>query len=226
MFERQMRYLLEHGYKSLTPPQFLEALDDPEAASEKSVFITFDDGYLDFYENAFPVLAELSMTATVFVITGVAGGKTGLWSGPAPHGILPLLSWPQIEEMTRAGISFESHSHTHAEMSKLSPAEMAEEAGKSKRILEERLGTPVRLFAYPYGDFNEAAKKAVAETGYEAGLAWASRGLDRFELRRRSVPPARTLIPFPLRLSPAYYAFRSVGRILPVHRWVRPSSAE
>lgn len=210
---RQMRYLASHGYTTLSSEQFCDLLDAPGSVPHRAVCLSFDDGWGDFYEDIFPILAELGLVATVFIVTAVVGGQYEAWSGPRPSVMPPTLSWSQIEEMSRAGMSFGSHTQTHPRMTNLSPSRLAEEVTVSKQVLEDHLGRPVSLFAYPYGVFDDAAKRAVRDAGYRAAFVWTSKELDRFELRRRSVTSSKHLFSFKLRLSRTYPAFLSLARL-------------
>lgn len=215
MFRRQMRYLAAHNYRTLTAEEFIAALNEPAQTPSNSILITFDDGYLDFYEHAFPVLTELGLTATAFLITDVLERGIAAWRGPHYLEMPSTLSWEQVVEMSRSGISFGSHGHTHRKMNELAANEAADETERSKALLEERLGKPVSLFAYPYGAVNEIAKDAVREAGFAAALAWTSQGTDRFELPRRAIAPARGMPSFRLRLSRTYPVLRRLAHMNP-----------
>lgn len=218
VFEHQMRYLASKGYRALNPQQLLDILDNPSHVPPKTVYLSFDDGWRDFYEDVFPVLAELGLTATVFVVTAMIDGGIEAWTGKRPERESAPLTWREIEEMSGAGISFGSHTHTHPMMSTLSPQQLEEEVRVSKQLLEDRIGMTVRLFAYPYGDFSDAAKEAVRQADYSAAFAWTSRGLDRFELRRRSIPPARHILAFQMRTWRVYPLLLRMARLNPAHR--------
>lgn len=218
MFRRQMRHLAAHGYHTLAPDEFVALLDDPSRSRRKSVLITFDDGYVDFYQQAFPLLEELGMTATVFLITDVVEHGLDAWAGPHPDDTPQVVSWTQIRKMSRAGIGFGSHSHTHRKMGELSAEALAAETSKSKAVLEEQLGKEINAFAYPYGQVSADAKRAVREAGYSCAFAWTSEGLDRFELRRRAVGPGSGLAPFRFRLSRVFPAMQRVAELAPSRR--------
>ena len=122
----------------------------------RGVAITFDDGYANFHGEAFPVLREFGFPATVFLVPGLCGGRNN-WPGNMP-GIptLDLLDWSQISELAREGVEFGAHSMTHADLSRLPVGAAREEVARSKLVIEKRLASPVRFFAWPFGRTNRA----------------------------------------------------------------------
>ena len=120
---------------------------------EKSILITFDDGYMDNYTNAFPILKELNMSATVFVIT--SGIDNGYY-----------MSSSQLKEMSDNGIDIESHTVNHLHLNQLSYEKQLEELKNSKDKLKSIIKKEITTVAYPFGDFNDNTKKAVKDAGY------------------------------------------------------------
>lgn len=176
-FLSQMRYLKKKGYASIS----LDELANIEMGGEsgagpgpkikspktKKLFaISFDDGYLDNYTNAFPVLKLFGFKATVFLATGFVGKKTQPIGSCAPSA---HMDWPQAKEMQRHGMSFQSHTCTHPDMTKIGVEQINRELNESRKEIEAHLGAPVRHFAYPYGRFNERVMERVKEAGY----AWS-----------------------------------------------------
>ncbi len=125
----------------------------------RTMALTFDDGYRSVYTDAFPVLASLGMSATVFLCTGRDAGP--LSAGLPSLGGRPMLSWGQIREMHRAGISFGAHTLTHPDLTRLAPREIEVEVRESQARIEDAIGAPVRAFAYPFGRFNRACLEVV-----------------------------------------------------------------
>ena len=156
-FEEQMKYLSENAYNPITLDTLYEALKGGSLPS-KSVILTFDDGYIDFYYNAYPILRRFSFKAVVFIPTGLAGGSY-------------YMSWDQIKEINQGNlVFFEAHSVNHVNLVSLSGNRLKYEISESKRILEENLGRKVNFFAYPYGLSDEQTWKAVEEAGYLGGV--------------------------------------------------------
>ena len=160
--EEQMKYLSEQGYSTITFETLYDGLKGGGLPS-KPIIVTFDDAYIDFYFNAYPILRRFNIHATQFIPTGLVGGSY-------------YLTWGQIKEMQSSGlISFEAHSIHHLNLNSLSDGQILEEINQSKKTLEENLGVPIRFMAYPYGLANERVQNLVKKAGF-AGSAgtWAS----------------------------------------------------
>lgn len=131
--------------------------------------ITFDDGYRDNAEVAAPILAQLGLPATFFLITGFIGtDRVAPWDEhlPAPPG---WMSWEQVRELHRAGFDLGAHTVNHVDMAEATPETVRSELKESKRTLEEFLGTRVDLFSYPFGGPNnitDDARTLVKEAGF------------------------------------------------------------
>lgn len=151
-FERQMNYLKNNNFKVISLRELVNAIQNNKKILRKTVVITFDDGYLDNYEKAFPILKKYNFHATIFINTATIGTTT-----TGRHGTrLPILSKEQIKHLLEQNlIDFESHSHSHAKLSSLDISKAEAEIAISKDLLQEILGSKVTLFAYPYGDFNQ-----------------------------------------------------------------------
>jgi peptidoglycan/xylan/chitin deacetylase (PgdA/CDA1 family) len=122
---------------------------------EKSLVITFDDGWADNYTNVFPILKEYGLTATVFVITGSVGQKN-------------YMDWNQLREMSGAGISIHSHTVSHKPLAQLSKAEIEYELKTSMKTLVDELGKKVIFLSLPHGVFNDQVLKIAQDAGYHA----------------------------------------------------------
>lgn len=213
LFERQIAYLARNGYRTLTPAEFVHAIDEA-AWPRKSLLLTFDDGYLDFYTHAFPILRDAGLSATVFLVCDVLEGGADAWRGPHPVPIPPTMNWPQVLEMRRHGMHFGSHGLSHAPLGGLGAKELADETAGSKAALERGLGEEVLLFAYPYGDCSERARAAAEAAGYAGALGVSPAQSRRYEIFRRVVRPAATTLPFRLRVSAAYPLLRGMSHVV------------
>jgi len=161
VFAEQMRALHQAGIHTLSLPAAAEALRS-ERVPVRSVVLTFDDGFENFYEHAYPVLRRYGFTATNFLVTDYCGKDNSWPSQPAHVERRPLLRWAQVREMSEAGIAFGAHSRTHPDLTRLSSGAAEEEIAASKRAIEQFLDRPVESFAYPYGAHNETVKRLTA----------------------------------------------------------------
>ncbi len=194
------------GYRTLDLVEAASLLQSGETIPEKSLVLTFDDGFRGVYENAFPILRRLGMTATVFLSVG---GPRSL----CPKGRLPslegrsMLSWEEIREMHGYGITFGAHTLTHPDLTGLTSDRVDHELGVSKRIIEDELGVPVDSFAYPFGLHNETVR-TLAQRYFSCAcsdtLGLARRGSDPFALERVDAYYLRTPGLFSLVSSPLF----------------------
>src|SRR5690606_25975578 len=144
-FAAQMAWLAEAGFTTLTLGELAAVRANQLALPPQPLVLTFDDGYRDFYEHAWPVLEHQGVKATVFAITGVVDHP-------------PYLTWDMLTALHESGlIEIASHTVTHRELPTLSAAEMEHELRQSKQDLESRLGLPVASFSYPVGRVNDEA---------------------------------------------------------------------
>lgn len=184
-FHAQMAHLRAH--RNVVPlVDLATALAGGRSLPAGSVAVTFDDGYLDNYEAAFPVLAKFSIPASVFLVAGSIGGEDGpsgggggtTGSGPGPgepgtsDGDIVFMTWAQAREMARGGVTFGSHTMTHPSLSGLGDGALAAELRDSKSLIERMLGTGIDSVAYPYGthrDVDAAVIAAARAAGYTHG---------------------------------------------------------
>ena len=190
LFRLHMQCLVRAGYQAVSLGQVLRCVEGGAAPSRKPIAITFDDGYAGLYHHALPVLRELGLTATVFLVADYLG-RPAEWERLAGDVAEPLLTVEQIREMTAAGIAFGSHTRSHPRLTSLAPRRAADEIGTSKAILERRLETPIEFLAYPYGAFDRAALDLARRAGY-LGACSTRRGVNRpgedpFALRRVNI---------------------------------------
>ncbi len=190
-FDAQLDYLQANGYTTLTVSQAVTMRNLPA----KPIVLTFDDGYTDFYKQAWPILRAHGMTATLFIVSDDIGGLNE-WDIVSNKGIpaTKLLNARQIISLDRAGVEIGSHSDTHPMMTQISERQMAQEALLSQERLTRLLGHRINAFSYPYGMYNDKvcayvanAKFKVActtdETTWRAGNG-ATLRLPRFNIAR------------------------------------------
>jgi len=157
-FDKQMKYLYDHGYHTISPDDLYNSLEGNAELPENPVLITFDDGYRDNYENAYPILQKYGFKGTIFVITSFLG-------------VYPnYITWDMAREMDANGISIESHTVDHKSMTDLTDEQLRSELVDSKRKAEEELGHEVDYMAYPTGTYNLHIAQLVKEAGYKAAF--------------------------------------------------------
>lgn len=155
-FKKQMQALKDAEYQAIPMSSFVSALLNNVALPEKSIVITFDDGYADVYENAFPVLKEIGWPATVYLIVDMMDEPN-------------QISYDQAKDLINSGWEIGSHTMSHANLTKADEL-LLYEVENSKFILENRLGVQVDTIAYPYGEQNESIDQTVEDAGYFAGM--------------------------------------------------------
>jgi peptidoglycan/xylan/chitin deacetylase (PgdA/CDA1 family) len=189
-FARQMTWLRKMGYRPIPLKEFLACRQDHHLVPVGSVIITFDDGYIDNYTHAYPVLREQNIPATIFLVSGYIGLKNK-WDGQNQLVDRQLLSWSQIQEMLEQGVEFGAHTCTHPLLTAIPSATAEEEITLSRRQLQKTLGESVDLFAYPYGEFDPSIQSMVQQAGFAAACS-VDAGLNTlitpvFSLRRTEI---------------------------------------
>jgi peptidoglycan/xylan/chitin deacetylase (PgdA/CDA1 family) len=176
-FEAQLAFLREQGYETISFKQLSFALARGDDLPPKPIIISFDDGYRDHYQNAFPLLKKYGYTGTFFVFTQVIDEYN-----------VDFLTWEMVIEMHRAGMEFGSHSYRHSDLTNRSVDFLVYEILGSKEAIEERTGEPVRAFCYPSGRYDELTTKVVASANFWSAVTteWgADHSYDnRFEMPR------------------------------------------
>jgi peptidoglycan/xylan/chitin deacetylase (PgdA/CDA1 family) len=160
LFEQAMARLHESGYRTLSLSELVKCLRRGGPFPERSLVITFDDGYQSVDEQAFPILQRHGYSATVFLTVGKNGNRT-------EQGRLPsmcnrsMLSWGEIREMQRWGIAFGAHTLTHPDLTRSYGEHLEAEIVKSKIVIEDALGAQVTSFAYPFGRYDDRSREIV-----------------------------------------------------------------
>lgn len=203
-FERQLAFLVRHRYQVLSLDALVGLFDRGEPMPWRSVAITFDDGYEEVYAIAWPLLKRFRVALTLFVT-------------PNEVGLPGFMSWHQIADMARDGVTIGSHTMNHRYLPLVSEDRLAEEIAQSKRVIEEQIGAPVHYLSYPVGGYTPLVQVAVKRAGYRAACttnrAWSRNGMDPFALRRIKVTE-RDGAPllFWAKLSGYYDVFRRLER--------------
>jgi peptidoglycan/xylan/chitin deacetylase (PgdA/CDA1 family) len=187
-FEEQLSYLRSEGYTTLGFDDMYRAFYAGEALPEKSVILTFDDGYVDNYQYAFPLLKKYNQKATFFVSTSYTDVNNR------------YMTKSQIKEMSEAGMDIESHIVNHADMAIMPPEVLSKELTDSKRTLEKWTNRDIFFIAYPYGSYNQQVVNEAQKAGYLMGISTRigknQKRNDPFGLFRFSVGPRTTISSF------------------------------
>jgi peptidoglycan/xylan/chitin deacetylase (PgdA/CDA1 family) len=183
-FEKQIRFLRRSGFYSVPLKRLGHCFRNPAGAG-RPIGITFDDGYKDFYTQAFPVLKENGFGATVFLPTAYIGRQ---FLG------MDCLSWNEVGELVQNGIEFGSHTVTHPILHVLGDQDLRAELRASKQEIEDRTGAEISLFSYPYAfpqedrEFTRRLSRILEECGYRWGVTTrigrADREQDPYSLKR------------------------------------------
>ena len=166
-FRQQMSLLKEKGYTTLTLNELYGFFINGNPIPEKSVVITFDDGYVDNYYNAYPILKEFHFNAVVFVITNNIDK------------VKNYLTSDQIIELDNNGVEIESHTVNHEKLSTLGYDKQFETLKNSKEFLENLLNKSIDYIAYPYGDWNKNTLLAVRNANYKMAFSTSGTWSDK-----------------------------------------------
>ncbi len=220
-FERQMCWLASSGYETIWPSDWIATRRGEKPLPSKPVLLTFDDGYAEMAEYAFPILDRLDLKAAVYVVTKRIG-LTNTWDEVNGHPTMRLMSADQIRRWARQRIEFGSHTRTHPRLTALNKDRLSDEIGGSREDLEAMLGAEVRSFAYPYGDGAESSnvREHVSRTYHTAMTVIAGRNAieaNPFELRRVRIQPSDSLADFERKLKFNQTMFSDVRRLVPRH---------
>lgn len=204
VFQRQMRFLKNNRYNVLSLEALADLIREKKKIPPRTLAITFDDGYRDNYEYAYPVLKKYNVAATIFVIVNEISRPQN-----------DRLSWDEIKEMQDSGlITFGSHALGAEPLVNIKArGDLKREIFESKKVLEEKLGRKVNAFSYPEAKFNDEIRQLVIEAGYKLAAAGA-RGKkfandDIFALKRVRISlSSNNLLVFWMKASGFYTLFK------------------
>jgi len=169
VFDSHMKYLHDDNY-SVINLQDLENRFDTQDSS-KYVVITFDDGFRDFFTTAFPILKKHNFSATVFLTTGFIHNERLSFKGKE------CMTWDEVRQLITKGISFGSHTVTHPQLSTLTHTEVEHEIQFSKESIEDKIGSSINTFSYPYKfpdekiQFKNMLRNMLQKHGYRYGVS-------------------------------------------------------
>jgi len=193
-FKIQMYILKFLGYKGVGLNEIIPYLLGEKKG--KVVGITFDDGYLDNFNYALPVLKKLNFSATCFIVSNLIG-KENIWDKNKGIHIKKLMNKNQIKYWIDSGLEIGSHTKNHVRLSQQNKEVLVEEIRDSKQYLETNFKVNIVSFCYPYGDFSLDVRNIVSNNGYKIATT-TKRGLakkeDDFLLLPRVLVNHRTFV--------------------------------
>lgn len=208
-FEKHLKYLKQKGFETITFKDLLNnKYKDRFNREKKQIILTFDDGYTDNYNYAFPLLKKYGFKCVIYLLSHLSYNKWDVEVKENPEHKFELMDMSMIKEMEEYGIEFGGHTKTHPKLATL-PIEIAqEEILTSKKVLEEKLGHALISFAYPYGNLNEDVKKIVKNSGYNFAVATDSGDIsfseDLFQIRRIGIFSTNNFFTFKRKVSGKY----------------------
>ncbi len=175
LFDQQMRYLKDNGYRVISLGELLRFLQYRHALPKRSVVITIDDGYISAYNIAYPILKKYSFNATIFIYTDFAGVARG------------AVTWDQLRDMKADGFEVGSHTLSHCDLTKKREGEndlaymarIKKELFMSKQIIDKKLEQDTIYLSFPYGNYNQRILRICDQVGYKMAVS-AKRGGNPF----------------------------------------------
>lgn len=160
LLDSELNYLVNNGYHVITLDDLENALVNGGSLPDNPIVLTFDDGYENFYTDAYPILKKHNLKATIFVITqGVANNAA-------------YLTWPQIKEMNDSGlITIGAHTQHHPNLPDLTDALIQNEIVGSRDDIKNHLGSNPKWFAYPYGSYTNFIVSEVRTAGFSGAVS-------------------------------------------------------
>ncbi|MCI1248838.1 MAG: polysaccharide deacetylase family protein [Megasphaera sp.] len=157
-FEEQMKYLHDNDYHAITQSEFNAYMSGESDLPDRPIMITFDDGYADNYEYAYPIMKKYNMCGTIFLIMNLMDTKG-------------YLTWNQVEIMGKDGMEFGSHTISHKPLTSFERDDARHELVASKEAIEAHLGKPCTFIAFPEGKFNDMVMEETKAAGYKYGFS-------------------------------------------------------
>jgi peptidoglycan/xylan/chitin deacetylase (PgdA/CDA1 family) len=158
-FEAHLREIADGGYTVLPLPEILTALKTGRSLPDRTIGLSVDDAYLSVYTEAWPRLRKANLPFTLFVSTD-----------PVDQGYSGIMTWDQIRELSRDGVTIGNHTASHLHMPLATRAHNVEEIAKANQRFVDELGRKPRLFAYPYGEMSSVVRDVVVEAGFTAAF--------------------------------------------------------
>ena len=182
--------LRERGYTFIDEAAYLAALDAPPVDRSKQIFLTFDDGYTEVRDIAWPLVAERQIPLHVFLVTDYAGREND-WDLALGRPPFRHLDWTAVRELSARGVTFGSHTATHVDLTRIARDPATQDLERSRKSIEDATGKPARTLSYPFGRYHDGAQEAARAAGFEAAFSLypshRNTTINRFALRRDAV---------------------------------------
>lgn len=235
MFE-ELLTALSREYRIVSMRKLLAALEDGVSSTARTVAITFDDGYLDNYSIAAPILKRRKIPATFFVTSGyIETERRFPWDvkNPVSH---PMMTWDHVRQLAADGFDIGAHSVNHVNLGKCHPDIAKAEIVDCKRQIEDRLGKEIAGFAYPFGGphcMNEVSLRVVREAGFAYSCSNYGGKVtclsDPYNIERTGVYPTTTEMLMEIDNFMTYYngsmRLHFLGATIPVGSCSKPGEA-
>lgn len=157
-FEAQMALLFQKGYETIPLEDLVAAFEGARQLPAKPIILTFDDGYKDNFEYAYPILQKYNLRGTFFIITSFVSIKD-------------YLAWDDIAEMSKGGMFIEAHGKTHADLTLLSYEGIVQQVTEAMQALQSHINVTPHVYCYPAGKFNETVINILRANGYRAAVS-------------------------------------------------------
>jgi peptidoglycan/xylan/chitin deacetylase (PgdA/CDA1 family) len=186
LFSDHLAWLREHS--DCVPFSQLLTARQRAGDGRPIVSITFDDGYADNHEYALPLLAQHGIHATFFLTAGLLDGDEATLDRfqrlrRLDRGEIRPLDWSQVKEILEEGFEVGAHTYSHPNLARLPGPDLHDELGRSRRVIEDRVGHPISMMAYPFGrprvHVTPEVVSAVRRAGYDLAGAIGTRGVKK-----------------------------------------------
>ena len=209
-FKKQIHYLLEQGYT------FVSILDYLKGANKKNlVALTFDDAYESVYKYAFPLMLELDLPASVFVITNYVG-QYNTWDVHLGRRFRHM-DWAQLKELAQAGWEIGSHGLDHSDFTRLSQAKLVRQMFLSCKLIQDHLGTCSKVISFPFGNVSQNVSTQLQRFNFSTGLVMGTSAADipsQYSIQRLGIYLTDILPIYKLKLGKYYPVFKSLQRLM------------
>ncbi|GAB4251727.1 MAG: hypothetical protein Kow0079_05920 [Vicingaceae bacterium] len=215
-FEKQLQYLKYNGYEAITFNQLQQF--NPQTDLSKKIILTFDDGYIDNYEIALPLLEKYGFNAVLFLVTRL---KTNTWGVKDGEPEIPMMNDEQLKALIDYGIEIGGHTQHHMPINEIPENKALEEVTGCKNDIKERFGIDPISFAYPFGGIHQKAKEIVKNAGFKFGIATNTGPLniwdDLMQIRRIDIGPRTSMGSFKHKVSGQYFTKKSIYTLFSSH---------